>query len=845
METGLQIHLNNTSPFHFKRTRLNHLFMEAIKYPVVTVCAGSGYGKTSAVHDFVQETPVKTIWIQLSERDNIASRVWEKFTNSISQLNAPFAKAITKLGFPDTRDKKNQYFTLIRAFLDMEPLIMVWDDYHLIEDPAILRFVENTIVYFSPGTSVFFISRSTPKINLAAYISRGQLFSINEDELRFTEDELFQYFRMQEINLLPNELREIMEDTEGWAFAINLIAQSYKRAPNYGGYLRSAMKTNIFQLIETESWGGISLELQNFLICISLIDHLSIDLISILAKGNEGLIAEMEQQNAYIRRDNYINAYLIHHLFLEFLCQKQSSISEKDRYETYKIAGDWCNKNGFKVDALTYFEKIAKYDSIVGIFFELPTKVPQDIAVYASQIFDRIPEDIYKKVDFLAVMQVRTMVSLGLWKETEKLLKHYENIFLQMPENDIFRNHSLGGLYYCWGIMRSLMCTTDDSYDFDEYFAKQDKYFTVSPVNPGSLSKYPVGAWASLVGSSRKGAPDEYNEAAKRAVKHTSHCFNGAMAGIDDLVEGELKYFQGDLRTAEPFFIRALENARKHKQFEIVNRALNYSMRIAVAQGNYVKADRAIKEMEAQLGENEYSNRFINFDIGQGGFYYLLGFPEKIPGWLKENFSPYSHAYFIENFGNQIKARYFYRSNNFPVLLAYMQEQKQRETVLYGRVEMLAMEACVHYKLKNKKEALKVLAEAHEMAMPNNLIMPFIQLNRDMRTLTASALKDSSCKIPKKWLETIQHKAASFAKRQAHVITEYKQANYIETDVSLSTREREILSDLSYGLSRTEIAESRSISINTVKMVINFIYSKLGAQNLAGLIRIATERKMI
>jgi DNA-binding NarL/FixJ family response regulator len=174
-----------------------------------------------------------------------------------------------------------------------------------------------------------------------------------------------------------------------------------------------------------------------------------------------------------------------------------------------------------------------------------------------------------------------------------------------------------------------------------------------------------------------------------------------------------------------------------------------------------------------------------------------------------------------------------------------MQEQKQRETVLYVRVEMLAMEACVHYKLKNKKEALKVLAEAHEMAMPNNLIMPFIQLNRDMRTLTASALKDSSCKIPKKWLETIQHKAASFAKRQAHVITEYKQANYIETDVSLSTREREILSDLSYGLSRTEIAESRSISINTVKMVINFIYSKLGAQNLAGLIRIATERKMI
>jgi LuxR family maltose regulon positive regulatory protein len=61
----------------------------------------------------------------------------------------------------------------------------------------------------------------------------------------------------------------------------------------------------------------------------------------------------------------------------------------------------------------------------------------------------------------------------------------------------------------------------------------------------------------------------------------------------------------------------------------------------------------------------------------------------------------------------------------------------------------------------------------------------------------------------------------------------------------LSPRETDILTDLSKGLSRAEIAASRSISINTVKMVINSIYSKLGAGSMADLIRVALERKLI
>jgi len=118
-------------------------------------------------------------------------------------------------------------------------------------------------------------------------------------------------------------------------------------------------------------------------------------------------------------------------------------------------------------------------------------------------------------------------------------------------------------------------------------------------------------------------------------------------------------------------------------------------------------------------------------------------------------------------------------------------------------------------------------------------------LGKDMRTLTAAVQKDPKIKIPKPWLENVNRRASSYAKRQAHVITEYKRANNMADGIVMSPREMEILADLSHGLSRSEIATSRGLSINNVKMVINNVYDKLGVENLADLIRVALEKKLI
>jgi LuxR family maltose regulon positive regulatory protein len=846
MESTFEANHDSTASFHFERPRLNGLFMEAVKYPLVVVCAGAGYGKTTAVEDFLKGYKAAVARVRLSDSDNVGVRFWENYTHSVSVVNPTMAKELFKFGFPDTIPKIQRYKKIIDEYIVREKRILVIDDFHCIEDPAVLQFMEGGFFRdMLQDTTIFLISRSLSRVNIAGKLYRDQAFNISEDDLCFTENELAQYFRRLGISSQPDGLREIMKDTEGWAFAINLIARSYQKAPGYGGYVRNAMKRNISNLLETEIWAGISERLQNFLVRLSLIDHLSDDLIKKLADNDDELISGMKKQSAYIRLDSYINAYLIHPLFLDFLKKKQDLISKKQKDETYKTAGNWCRENGFRIDALSYYEKIRDYQSIIDMFFELPLQVPLDFSRYAAEILDNAPLKKVYEVEFFAEMHLRTyMMSQDSLEKSLKLMKDYEVKFLELPDNNNIKKRTLAWLNISGCFIRGLMSLKDDIYDADTYLKKAGEYVSTS-VDPGTISPHCPAVWIICVGSSREGALEEYIDAITRSENYLSQSnLRGFMAGKTELTRGVLEFYRGSMGPAESFVTLALKKARENKQFGIVHRALFYSLRIAAAQGNFAQAEQALKETKAQTAEKKYLNRFMDYDISLSWYYCFLDLPEKTSEWLQEDFSAYIHAGYIENFWNFIKARFCYATRNFTSLLAHIEAMKKRESFLLERIELLAMEACVYYKMKDRKKAFAALRDAYENAQSNNIVMPFIEMGKDMRILASAFQKEGGGAIPQSWLEDINRKSASYAKRKAHVISEYIQANRITDNPAITPRETDILGDLSHGLSRTEIASSRNLSINTVKMVINSLYFKLGAENLADLVRIATKRKM-
>jgi LuxR family maltose regulon positive regulatory protein len=822
---------------YLNRPRVHQLLADAIHHRITIVCAGAGCGKTRAVSDFTGISPHPSVWIQFSERDNNGSRFWAKYTQLASGWDGAFVAHCQSLGFPDTPDKINMHITMRRRYAPQNKRIVVLDDTHLITHPDILLFLEQGILKAEDNTSFIIICREIPPLHLDGLRLRGLIPTVTEDDLTFTESELALYLRQLSLAASEENRRRILEDTRGWAFAVNLIARSLRKTPQYRGYVRDAMKQNICKLMENEVFNAVSVRLQRLLIKLSLIDHLSAGFIAELTAGETGLLEELNAQNAYIRFDHDINAYLIHDLFLEFLHTKEYLLTPEEVSETYRAAARWCVRHGFEIDALVYLEKTGGYAEIAEILTGLPVQMSYDIALRAAGIFERAPAEVFGRILNFAVMHIRVVVCLGRWGEAINLTHKYKAQFLTLSEGDVFRYKTLGGIYFTWGFMRALMSTADHRYDCDVYYAKADECLTKAPVPPDQYADMPIGFWAGLAGSSQKGAPQAYIASAVRAVQYITHFWPGATRGLDILCQGELLFYQGRHIPAETHFWESFRLAAEKS--EVQHKSLFYLMRLALLQGNRKKAEQALAEMDAN---RTYGH---GYETAVAWYYFALRCPEMIPAWLKEKFTDYRHAYFIENTGNQIKARYHYQTRNYPPLLAYIAEMKRRESILYGRIEMLAMEACCHFQMKDKPGAFRALRLAYEEAHPNEIITPFAELGRDMRTLTAAALRETAAGIPAEWLETVRRKSASYAKYQSVMVTRAAKANGGRTGIPLSVREREILNGLYAGLSRPEIAVKLTLSINTVNSTVTNIYNKLGAGSIADVIRIAAEEMLV
>ncbi|MDR3304742.1 MAG: LuxR C-terminal-related transcriptional regulator [Clostridiales Family XIII bacterium] len=835
---------------YLERPRVAGLLAEAVKSPLVTVCGGTGYGKTRAVSDFLQNGDADTAWIQLSGRDNLPSRFWESYRQAFSPFDKSVTQQLAKIGFPKTEDDFETYFiALDEWFSSGKKSVVVFDDLHLIRSGEILRFIEKratTLVY--PNSTVILISRTEPDINIVGMLSGGLAVNISEDELRFTEGECAEYLRLLGLTLSTEALADIYRDTEGWAFALNLVGHALEKMPNQVSAARAAMRLNICKLIENGAFMVISEKLRRLLVRISLLDHLSVDLVQIIA-ADEALAAELESVSAYIRRDVYSNTYRIHHLTLDYLREKRDILTEEEKRGAYSAAARWCEENGCLADAVSYYEKAGEYERLVRAVYDRAQQLPAKTARFLLEVFENAPPAEVSHIVHFTEMHLKLKMSAGLFSEADESAGRYLEYCTALPQT-AFTDRVLSGIYSAMGGLRFLTAPDTDRYDFDTYIAKQGEYYSKSPYEAaGAAAIGYVGPWLSMVGTDRKGAMEEYLGALTRAAAHAGGVGGAGpmcgMSGLEELARGELLFYKDEVKEAERCVMRALSAARERNQYDIRNRALFYLIRIGFAQGNFAKIGQALKELEAQLGEKDYAIRYTSYDIVMGRYYLMMDLPENIAAWLKLDFEPGTLTGFMERFGNTVKARYYYAAKQYHLLLAFLESGHGREPILLGRIEAKALEAVCLYQIKNRDAALIALSEAYEMARSNDLTLPFIELGRDMRTLAASALRDKGRGIPRAWLEAIGKKSSTYAKRRAVIRSEYRKANNLGGDVRLSDRETEILIDLCHGLSRSEIAAGHDLSINTVKLIVNMVYTKLGADSLADVVRIAAERQLI
>jgi LuxR family maltose regulon positive regulatory protein len=243
-----------------------------------------------------------------------------------------------------------------------------------------------------------------------------------------------------------------------------------------------------------------------------------------------------------------------------------------------------------------------------------------------------------------------------------------------------------------------------------------------------------------------------------------------------------------------------------------------------------------------------FINQNILRDITSGWFYVQTGQRGRVAPWLKNDFEESDLNSVLNGAETLVKARYHLAEKRFGAVLATLENQDDRYGAagyLVGRVETKAIEAVCRYQMKDIEGAVEAFRAAYELSLSNEIVLPFLELGKKMRALTSAVCTKTDTKIDRQWLTKIRNGASAYAKKLLIVARQCQGRNaeskeYGGNGIRLSRREMEVLTGLSRGLTRGEIAENAALSINTVKSTIRSVYNKLGAVNQADAVRIAT-----
>jgi LuxR family maltose regulon positive regulatory protein len=834
---------------------------QALHSPVVTVVAGEGSGKTHAVNSFLHRDPRHIIWVQISERDNLGWRFWENFTGQVARLNPEAGKIYADMGFPETGRQLDRYLDLVKnEIVSREPYVIVYDDFHLITSPAILLHLKQVLAAPVSKNSMVFISRMEPALNNIKLLAKGLLSQITTDDLRFTREETEDYFRLHRIPLDDEELNRIYRETEGWALALSLILQAVK-ADRTGAY-RWDRAMRPIRKMEEDIFSTMEEDLRRFLIKLSLVEHWPRDLLERLEGGGK-CMAAMEQFSSLIRYDSYLHGYRIHHLFLDFLREKQKCLSEEEIRDMYGKGAQWCIENNLPTDAAVDYERARDYGGLIRLIESLPRMLPRAIASFFLETTERLlaappgARDPGEEWDFLFlryIIRPRLLTLLDRFDEAAGEFKAAIARVEPLPPGPR-RSRFLAAAYTRMGILQIFTSRFTKDYNFVRWFEQGCRYHRESPEPVrGQLSQTNISSYAIQVGFPAEPEEiDAYIEACSATVPYVSASMGGYFFGVDTLARSELAYYQGDLNQAEQYARQAAFQGREHNQYEVEDRALFYLMRIGLHKGDTAGIRELERQMISLLERGDHLNRYVIHDIIMGRLYVWLDRTEKVAPWLRKEQEEGELNVLFRGFDAPIKVWCLLVEKNYRAALEVLKTEQVKDewgSFFLGFLDMTSMEAAIRHQLGDREGAFAALKRAYDAARPKALVMPFIELGEAMYNLVNALLKNSpeggasEDPIPGDWLRAIRRDASAYAKKRALVAAQYAGRDD-PLPRNLTEHELAILTRLSQGRTVERIAGEMGISDSMVRSVIRSLYAALGASNRAGAIRVATAKGLL
>jgi LuxR family transcriptional regulator, maltose regulon positive regulatory protein len=353
------------------RPRLVQRLDEGAERSLTLVSAPAGFGKTTLLAEWLGGKAAgepTSAWLSLDQGDNNFELFWAYVITALQGVRPEVGEsALSSLRSPQPPPMEWVVTTLINdiAAMDHEPskgpasdLILVLDDYHVIEAEPVHASVEFLLEHLPPQMHLVVATRSDPPLPLARLRARGELAELRVMDLRFAPDEAAAFLNeVMGLDLGSADVAALEGRTEGWVTGLQLAALSMQGREDAPGFVRAFAGDDryVVDYLLEEVLRRQPDHIRTFLLQTSILDRLSGSLCDAVTGRGDGqrMLATLERGNLFVvPLDDKRRWFRYHQLFADALRVHAAEEQPTETPVLHRRASAWCERHGLPSEAV-------------------------------------------------------------------------------------------------------------------------------------------------------------------------------------------------------------------------------------------------------------------------------------------------------------------------------------------------------------------------------------------------------------------------------------------------------------------------------------------------------------
>lgn len=365
------------------RPRLFQQLEEGLVGKLTLISAPAGFGKTTLVSSWLEYAELPAAWLSLDEDDNDFARFLTYFIAALKTIRPEAGTGVLSMLHSSPLPHSRTLLTLLINDLMTisEKLILVLDDYHVIQTETIDQALAFFIDHMPPQLHLVISSRVEPNLPLAKLRAKRQLNELRNTDLSFTREETIRFLeQVANLSLNIEEVAALDRQIEGWIAGLQMAALSLRQREasavkqfikDFTGSHRYIMDYLVDEVLQHQP-----IEVQAFLLYTSILEQFCAPLCEAILRESETmssnrdftplpvpldirrvqeLLLYLEHANLFIiPLDDQRYWYRYHHLFAELLRHRLSQTYPEQVNTLHLRASQWYEQAGMTGSALRH-----------------------------------------------------------------------------------------------------------------------------------------------------------------------------------------------------------------------------------------------------------------------------------------------------------------------------------------------------------------------------------------------------------------------------------------------------------------------------------------------------------